>query len=612
MSKKWTEEKIEKVKKLAKDHTAKETAKKMNTTYDSISSVASKYNIKFEGHLKNKWSKEEIEAIRDLAKTNTIRQIADKFGSTYDAIYKIIVKHNIDYQSTNENEWSDSEIIKLKKLSEKYTIAQIAEELDRTYSSVKNACLRYKIKAVPAVKAKQKEKENVINRDSFNIKKTNRNINKKYFVTSVVAGASLDKEAFETIQYFCKENNAELVIMPMRGVYKQDEGYADEVLELSDHFVTEFVFNKNLRAKDFVLSPQQINPLTGLTRYGQKDFSLIIASPKVQMETIPVSNTKMPHILHSTGVVTKPNYSYNRIGKIAHQDHVIGGLFVEVKNSEVFHLRQITVDKNKGFYDLGIYYKGNNKENKTASAFIAGDIHAGFEEESAINCWFNCINQTNPEYIFLHDVLDARSISHHEDNNLKAQLDRPKHLDTLEKELNNLVNTLENWIKNTKSKIMIVSSNHNEFLDRYLAEGRYVNDRFNHRLALELAIDYLDGKNPLEQYCIKNSKLINSDRVTWLKRDQDFKIAGIQLGSHGDLGSNGARGSILSMEKAFGKSVTGHSHSPRIIRETRQVGTSAINLGYNRGASGWLLQSGLVYDNGTYQSITSIDGEFKL
>ena len=98
-----------------------------------------------------------------------------------------------------------------------------------------------------------------------------------------------------------------------------------------------------------------------------------------------------------------------------------------------------------------------------------------------------------------------------------------------------------------------------------------------------------------------------------MKIDEDYKVAGIQLGVHGHLGANGSRGSLANMEKSYNKSVTGHSHSPAILRDAWVVGTSSrLRLDYNQGPSSWLNTFCLVYPNGQRQLINIIEGKYKL
>ena len=99
----------------------------------------------------------------------------------------------------------------------------------------------------------------------------------------------------------------------------------------------------------------------------------------------------------------------------------------------------------------------------------------------------------------------------------------------------------------------------------------------------------------------------------FLERDQSFKIKDIEVGSHGDKGANGARGSLNGMSKLGVKTVTGHSHSPGIIGGAYQVGTSTrYQLEYNRGPSSWLHTHCIIYANGKRALINIINGRYKL
>ncbi len=125
-----------------------------------------------------------------------------------------------------------------------------------------------------------------------------------YFVTSAIAGGSLNVKFLRSIEKFLEQRNAKLVVLPMRGVVSRKEEYAEEVLEeLSDSFYTEYIFNNSLEAFDLCLSPKQSNPLVGTARIAQKRSCLIVASPKQNMETTPVAVYHIPHVIHSTGMI---------------------------------------------------------------------------------------------------------------------------------------------------------------------------------------------------------------------------------------------------------------------------------------------------------------------
>ncbi len=433
-----------------------------------------------------------------------------------------------------------------------------------------------------------------------------------YFITSAIAGCNLEKNFFKSIETFCKSRKAKLVVLPMRGAERKDEEFNEEVLEqLSDHFYTDYIFNSNIQALDLCISPTQVNPLTGIQRVSKKS-SIIISSPKQSMEVIPVSNSNLPHILHSTGSITSPAYNFNRVGMLAIEDHIVGGLILEVENNNIFHLRQVQADRTGTFYDLDKKYTPKEVVSAKTEAVVLGDIHAGSEDQGAIKAFKEVIRATRPKYIVLHDLFDSRSVSYHEEDNIYARITRPPVYQFLKTELDNLVKTVDSWSKEfPESKFVVVASNHNEHLEKYLDSGRFVEDIHNYRIALDLAIWRADGYNVLEKYI--ESKLGNVKNFIWLKRDQDFKVSGVQLSVHGDVGANGARGTATGIEKSYVDSISGHSHSPRILRSAWVVGTcTKLKLSYTQGPSSWLHTSALLYENAQRQLINSLDGKWKI
>jgi hypothetical protein len=436
---------------------------------------------------------------------------------------------------------------------------------------------------------------------------------KRYILTAAVLGQSLNRPSFESVLNYHNQRDAELVILPTVGNNKEDVEYAEELKDYIPHFAEEYTFNERIKALDLLIKPQQINPLTGIPRLGHKHSSIVVASPKQQMVVVPTTGTSHPHMLHSTGVITNPDtYRYSRQGVLARQDHVIGGLIIETDGPKMFHLRQFQMDKDGSFCDLGFIYKRDKIEPITATAFVLGDYHAGWHVETVVKSWMEICKIIKPKYVLIHDLFDGCSISHHHQHDIKAQIKRPAHLSTIERELQTVGQELIRWHKAFPDvQLVVVRSNHDEHLDRYLKEGRYVDDRMNHRLALDLACYYLDGYNPIEVWLSKNMGI---NWVKWLKRNDSFKQHGIELGCHGDKGNNGTRGSAQSAEISFGKSIRGHEHTPGILRETMTVGTTAdLHPDFTMGSpSSWLNTSAILYPTGQRTLITCIHGRTAL
>lgn len=448
---------------------------------------------------------------------------------------------------------------------------------------------------------------------------------KRFVVTTAVTGCSVDQELLKTIQHYCQKNDAAHLVLVASDPahnrdFAKDHGSVDRALIDSgaNLVVQDTALNTNLYLSTIKLSAKHIDPITGLGRIGQRNGSFIFPSPKQRLKPVAVSNEGLPHFMMTTGAITVSNYNTEnymseRTAYIADNDHIMGGLIIEIVDEERYHFRQFQADKAGAFIDFGTQYNADGTtEIATPAAFVLGDWHSGETDPVAARAWIEIANDLKVANVILHDAFDGLSINHHEMDNiiLRAQRSEQGQLD-LKSELAGLANDINMWTS-IVPKVTIVKSNHDEFLELYLKKGWYVQDPQNHRIALHLSLAMLDNLDPL-RYGVENLGLENKDRVSWLARDEDFRIARIQLGAHGDKGANGSKGSLRAMEGAYGNSVSGHSHSPEILRGAWQVGTSSkLKLSYNKGPSSWLHTSCLVYENGSRQLINVIEGKYRL
>jgi len=458
-------------------------------------------------------------------------------------------------------------------------------------------------------------KEEGIKREDLDIVKSATVKNKTYFVTSAIIGERIDMEFFNSILNFVKDRKAELVVLPMKALYRDSEWSEDEYNLLTPYLATEYVFNSNLIAYDFMLNCQMTVPLTGISRFGQKQYSVIVASPKQQLQSVPVSVSKLPHLLMSTGSISLVDYRKTRVGRISDQDHVIGGLVVEVKG-DLFHPRQIQANKDKSFREMNKLYTPTGIESIDGSeAIVLGDWHNGFTDPKARKSSFEQIKLYKPKVVFFHDFIDSYSISHHLEHDIVSKVKRVEtKFSTLENELNMAVNELETIVKMFPDvQFKIVASNHSpDHINRYLKEGRWVTDSVNTKFSIDLFSDFINEKDPIEEYIFRQKPFLRGN-VEFLKRDQDIYVEGILCSSHGDKGSNGSKGSVNSKELSYGSSVTGHSHTASILRNTWVVGTnSLLSLDYTVGSpSSWLHANCVIFKEGKRQMLISVDGKWK-
>lgn len=465
--------------------------------------------------------------------------------------------------------------------------------------------------------------ETLFTEDRFSdlVKKTKKH--KKFIVTTAVVEKEVHQGFLGALKNYCKRNNAMLLILPCADVASRNKGSEwalDPILRHENVVYNDLALNSNLFVSSIKLSAKHINPLTGLSRIGQRNGSFVYASPKQALEFVATKAKSIPHALMTPGAITLGDYSTDkymseRTSYIAGIDHIMGAIVIEVADDRLFHFRQVQADKKGSFIDLGTEYSANGSTKQIIpEAFILGDYHSGETDLQAKQAWKEVAKLVKPKNLVLHDLYDGKSISHHDLNKpgkraAKAMLNQL----SLEGEIKGMCSDLNDLLTWVKGDLVIVKSNHDEVLERYLNEGRYVQDPHNHYLSLKLAQKQLEQIDPLKYAAEELFGVSDKSRLKWLLRDEEYRIAHIECGAHGDKGANGAKGSLLSLEKAYGTCVIGHAHTAAILRGVYRVGTSSkMELDYNSGPSSWTHTSCLVYPNGSRQLINVIYGKWHL
>lgn len=367
----------------------------------------------------------------------------------------------------------------------------------------------------------------------------------------------------------------------------------------------------NLHKHLVVLSDVKIQPTTSVPTSGLNGItgleSCIIGHPRVQMKSLPVVESYPNKLLVTTGAVTVPNYTDTAVGKKGEFHHQMGFVIVELDGKD-FHIRQVTADKKGDFYDL-MYCVKNGEVcicQEQVPALILGDLHLHEEDQVSIDTSFKMAEILRPDKIFLHDLGNGHSVSHHEQRDPFILLKREEDGSwSLQQELNSIVN----WFKKYPQYDFIsVQSNHNEFIDRWLRSEDWRKTK-NKKLYLEFANVVASGGAPkgiLAYYLKDKVKNLQS-----LALDESYNILGWELGIHSHVGVHGSKSSPTQLKNLPVKTVTGHSHVPNRIDGSLTVGTlTKLRLDYNKGASGWMASNVVIYPNGKAQHINIINGKF--
>lgn len=446
-----------------------------------------------------------------------------------------------------------------------------------------------------------------------------------HLITSSQAEARPNDRLLESMQTYIAERVGSLIVLPMIGRDASEDWQSmhPRVQELDVEYGNR-VLNDRIQIGQFHVKPQAIDPLTGLQRFAQRGRTQIVASPKQFQRPIPHSLKNKPKFLVTTGALTNPNYANGgdnsaerrRLGSIALRDHTFGGLVVEVANSDTFYMRHINSSGRGSFVDLGIKYDGKEITEAKTDALVLGDYHCGRSDPTVLDTTYQMIKDLKPKRVILHDFFDGHSVSHHAEKEPITQglfqLEDLGHT-SLHQELKQCFDELS-VLSGMAEEIVVVMSNHHEFLWRYLNEGRYVKDKENARFAFKLASHMAtrDLNDPVEHGIRLMGKLPRN--VKFLTRLDDYRVRGYQLGAHGDKGVGFGYGSMKSKEEDYGQSISGHVHKAQTMRRTHTVGTMLpLDMFYMRGSpSAWSNSHMAIYENGSVQHLMIENGKYKL
>lgn len=425
--------------------------------------------------------------------------------------------------------------------------------------------------------------------------------NDKLVITSIQDGSSLNLEALETLEYYCRYNKAELVILWGKALDKR-EVFSREVSDkINKYLATDVVFerDKSIIIHDYMLSPYIKNPLIHLDKLSTKAHMIITGSTKQYMQVLPYKQEDLPRIAYTTGTISNIYYDDSASKQLDADFGTVGAIILEKNSKNVYYPRNL-IYKDGEIRDLDkIYTKVGIKTNEI-SGIVLGDMHFPEEDGEELNNVVNFIKKYNIKNVFLHDVASWESINHHEAYNF---LDKIRNVtqDTvsLEIEYEAVMTKLKDFSEKLKKQhIYIVHSNHDDFIIKWLNDGNFIKDPLNAIFGAELFITYCQGDSIYTKFSeIKN--------ITFLPHNTKFELEGFQLGEHGDKGLSGAHGNPKLFTKAFTKTVTAHTHSPMIFENSIVVGTnSKLKLRYNQnGFTNWAHANVILHKNGTYQML---------
>jgi len=443
---------------------------------------------------------------------------------------------------------------------------------------------------------------------------------KRLIVTAAQNNTDVDSKFFKSLKQAAKYYKCEIAVIPIH--YKNTTLFtrAEDYLKswdksVSDYLVhTDIDFNNHVVRSDVRINATTLWPLSGKESHGG-DMSVIFGHPQVALEPVATPADHLPKRLFTTGAITLPNYTVTDAGEKARFHHVQGALILEKHKGSVF-VRQLNSDESGAFYDLDSKFtpRGHTGGHRLLS-LVTGDEHEKWnvvKKETYLNK--NSIVKTlKPEFIARHDILDGYAGSHHHEKNPMVQFKKFHNGDNdYRQEIDNVVSFI-NKTTPSYSKTLIVPSNHHDHLLKWLMSVDINKDHTNALFALEM-------NALMREACLRGENydpfyLYLKERLTcgfeFLDRNESYLVGGVDLSQHGDVGSNGSRGSAKGLSKSTYKMTIGHGHGARICKGVFQGGVSTGKMEYERGLSDHSNTHIIQYKNGKRSILDILDGRWR-
>lgn len=435
----------------------------------------------------------------------------------------------------------------------------------------------------------------------------------RVIVTSAQNNTEINREAWEALQAFAGQMQAQILILPVfynknafSAAKESENEYFAEALRPYMVLQDSAIFDGLVTlAASAAVVPTAKLPVNAASTLNAGELVTLVGSPKQQLKTLVSSPSLPTREAWATGTVTNLNYTRSRAGSEASADHVFGAVLLDI-------------DVSGTIYSSNLVYKNGTIQhylNDDQAVFVLGDLHCEMKDPENWDRTLDLLDFCKPSLIVVHDILHFSTRSHHNRNDGKHLYQTKDQLviDDLKTVIVDL-NTLAEF-----APVYVVESNHNSALDNWLHDLSYNPKRDPHQakfyyllnwlvcdaldtgsaagqLALQVALENLDKFEDFPEL---------SDRIEFGRMDQSFTRYGYELSAHGHKGQNGSAGSTGLFSRWGLPMVTGHTHSPALIGSCITVGvTASLQQGYNRGGgSSWQQSHAAILPNGSAQIV---------
>jgi hypothetical protein len=465
---------------------------------------------------------------------------------------------------------------------------------------------------------------------------------KVYIVTSAQNNTKLNERVWASLLALAEHYEAEILVgtysynknafgkmSVKRGTASHDTTlWYDKRIEPYTSDVRRELANGLVWCGEMNIQPTAEDPLSGLETYSSRD-SAIFPHAKMALRSIAAMAGAGVKFNYTTGTVTQRNYIQKKAGLKGEHHHIYGALIVEVNSKGNWWVRQLDADDKGRIQDLTVLADGDKvTTNNRVEAITWGDLHATTIDVAVLNTALGdggMLDSLRPRYQFVHDLLEGVSINHHAAKDPHEQFKAfLRGFDSVEAELRCTANTLGAFTRKGVTTV-VVDSNHDNWLSKWLKEHDYRRDPRNAMLFLEAqlatftALQNGNKRFNITEWAILHDRVKKATHrqlgeVKFLLTDDSFTICDgrIECGMHGHLGPNGSRGTPANLNKVGRRANTGHTHAATILNGLYVAGTSTtLNMGYNRGPSSWSHSHIVTYPNGKRSIVTIFAGQWR-
>ena len=445
---------------------------------------------------------------------------------------------------------------------------------------------------------------------------------RRFLVTSVVAGAELHRGFWRNLQAYADRLDADLVVHRIGAVGLV--GGADARLRSLVRTDPVEICGVVDVASDVRVSSQSTRPLDGAAVTRSAAWTLV-PHPAVQLETVPRLRSDDVRIRMTTGAATIAGGG-GRQGLRAD----LGAVVVEVRDG-VAHCRHVlaAADGPGSFHDLDVHVAdGVVATGRRVAAIVFGDVHhAHVDPAVAAASWGlsddggrapgSLVDRLRPRTMVFHDVCDFSARSHHDARDPHRRFALfVQGRDDVRAELRATASFLAST-RRAGCESVVVQSNHDAALVRWLREADFRQDPVNARFFLECSLALharlADGLGP-DGLFEQTLRGLADDRlagVRFLSTGEGLEVAGVECGIHGHAAADGKRGGIQFFEAMGIRAVLGHSHRPTTRGGICSAGVCQLALDYARGSvTAWAVGHVIVHDDGARQHVIYGGGRF--